>query len=117
VAPSSGPDLLRERLLRLLRQKSKRISPRPPSRPVDVRFHEIRDPLLNVVLTPPRAWDLLIEALEANVPIDTIVLDVPEGKEGHVVVFNVGEQLVYVKLEIGDGDRQIFLRSYHLSAT
>jgi hypothetical protein len=82
---------------------------------VDVRFSEIRDPLLGVCLTPPRAWDLLIEALEADVSIDTIALDVPAGKEGHVVVFKVGDQDVYVKLEIGDGDRQIFLRSYHLS--
>jgi hypothetical protein len=107
---------LRERLLRLLLQKSKRIIPRPPARPVDVRFSEIQDPLLNVCLTPPRAWDLLIEALEAGVGIDTIALDIPTGKEGHVVVFSVGKQEVYVKLEIGDGDRHIYLRSYHLSA-
>jgi hypothetical protein len=117
VGNSSAPDPLRERLLRLLRQKSKRIIPRPPAHPVDVRFSEIRDPLLNVVLTPARGWDLLIEALEDGIPIDTIVLDVPPEKQGHVVVFNVGDQAVYVKLEIGDGDRQIFLRSYHLSAT
>jgi hypothetical protein len=115
VANGAGPDPLRERLLRLLRQKSKRSIPRPPSRPVDIRFHEIRDPFLNVPLTAPAAWDLLIAELEADAPITTIRLDVPEGKEGHVVTFAVGNQLVYVKLEIGDGDRVIYLRSYHLS--
>jgi hypothetical protein len=112
----SAPASLRERLLRLLRQKSKRIIPRPPARPVDVRFSEIRDPLLDVRLTPPRAWELLLEALEGGAQIDTIALDVSAGKEGHVVVFAVGDQTVYVKLEIGDGDRATFLRSYHLSA-
>jgi hypothetical protein len=83
---------------------------------VDVRFSEIRDPLLNVCLTPPRAWELLTEALEAGVSIDTVDLDVPAGAKGYVVYFRVGGQEVYVKVEIGDGDRQIFLRSYHLSA-
>jgi hypothetical protein len=99
-----------------VRQKSKRIIPRPPARPVDVRFSEIRDPLLGVRLTPPRGWELLIEALEAGVPIEAIVLDVPPGKEGHVVIFEVADQVVYVKFEIADGDRAVFLLSYHLSA-
>jgi len=100
----------------LVREKKKRVIPRPPSRPVDVRFSEIRDPLFNVCLTPPRAWDLLIEALETGVLIETVALDVPAGAKGYVILFRVGDQEVYVKLEIGDGDRQIFLRSYHLSA-
>jgi hypothetical protein len=113
---SSDPDALRERLLRLVRQKKKRVIPRPPARPVDVRFSEIRDPLLGVCLTPPRAWELLIEALEGGVAIETIDLDIPAGARGYVLLLQVGEQRVYVKLEIGAGDREIFLRSYHLSA-
>jgi hypothetical protein len=115
VARNTTPDPLRERLLRLLREKRKRAIPRPPARPVDVRFSEIRDPLFDVCLTPPRAWEILIEALEDGVPIETIDLDIPAGAKGYVMVFPVGGQEVYVKLEIGDGDRQIFLRSYHLS--
>ena len=99
----------------MVRQKSKRIIPRPPSRPVDIRLSEIRDPLFNVCLTLPRAWELLIEALEAGVPIVTIDLDVPAGAKGYEVCFRGAAQEVYVKLEIGDGDRYIFLRSYHLS--
>jgi hypothetical protein len=111
----SSSDSLRDKLLRLVCAKSKRVIPRPPARPVDVRFSEIRDPLLNVCLTPPRAWHLLIDALEGSVTIDTIDLDVPAGAQGHVLCFPLGDQEVYVKLEIGDGDRCIFLRSYHLS--
>jgi hypothetical protein len=68
-----------------------------------------------VRLTPPRAWDILIEELESGVVIETITLDQPPGKTGYVLNLNLAGQAVYVKLEIADGDRAIYLRSYHLS--
>jgi hypothetical protein len=43
----------------------------------------------------------------------SVLLDKPSGKVGYVAVYRQGEHAIYIKLEIGDGDRCIFGRSFH----
>jgi hypothetical protein len=60
------------------------------------------------------AWAFVVELLEAQVPIEAVALEKPQGKTGYVILVDgwKGEK-IYIKLQLGSG--QIIGRSFHNS--
>jgi hypothetical protein len=104
---------VRKRLLRLARKKGCCQISRPPDRPSDWKPEEIRQED-GCGLTRPQAWFLIEEWLE-SCELALVRLDKPLGKVAYAFEALYCKQRVYVKLEIADGDRLLYGRSFHLS--
>jgi hypothetical protein len=111
----SGPNLeeIRKRLLRLASTRGKRKIGTPPDRPSDWRPAEVRQ-ADGCGFTDPGAWELIIELLTAGCELQLVHLERPRGKVAYSMTTQLPHSVwVYVKLEIGDGDRWIYGRSFH----
>jgi hypothetical protein len=105
---------VRKRLLRLVRKKGCCQVSRPPERPSDWKPDEIRQED-RCALARPQAWFLIAEWLEEDCELFLVQLDKPPGKVAYAFEKLYCNQRVYVKLEIADGDRVLYGRSFHLS--
>ncbi len=105
---------VRKRLLRLVGKKSCRQVSKPPDRPSDWKPEEIRQED-GCALTRLQAWFLIAEWLEEGCELFPVPLDKPPGKIAYAFEKVYCNQCVYVKLEIADGDRVLYGRSFHLS--
>jgi hypothetical protein len=98
----------------LVKKKGCRQVSRPPDRPSVWKPEEIRQED-GCALTGPQAWFLIEEWLEEGCEISVVPLDKPPGKIAYAFERLYCNQRVYVKLEIADGDRWLYGRSFHLS--
>jgi hypothetical protein len=105
---------VRKRLLRLVKKKGCRQIGTPPDRPSDWKPEEIRQED-GCALTRPQAWFLIEQWLEEECEVSLVRLDKPPGRIAHAFEKRYCNQRVYVKLEIADGDRVLYGRSFHLS--
>jgi hypothetical protein len=64
-------------------------------------------------MTSLGAWEFILERLEANCALQEVELKKPPNKVGYVMIERLGDQRIYIKLEIGEGDRYVFGRSFH----
>jgi hypothetical protein len=60
---------------------------------------------------------MILEWLEGNRPIETKQMALKNGKTVwvHIMVERLGEEMIYVKLEIMDGGQRVFGWSFHPS--
>ncbi len=105
---------VRKRLLRLVKKKGCRQVSKPPDRPSDWKPDEIRQED-GCSVARPHAWSLIEEWLDEECELYLVRLDKPAGKVGYAFEKLYCNQRVYVKLEIGPGDRLLYGRSFHLS--
>jgi hypothetical protein len=115
AAEDPGPNLeeVRKRLLRLASAKGKRKIGTPPDRPSDWRPAEVRQ-ADGCGFTEPAAWDLIIELLGGGCELCPVRLEKPRGRVAYSITVQLPHGVwVYIKLEIGDGDRWIYGRSFH----
>ena len=112
--PGQNLEEVRKRLLRLVGKKGCREVSRPPDRPSDWKPEEIRQED-GCGLTRHHAWFLIEAWLEEGCELCCVHLDKPPGKVAYAFEKVYCNQRVYVKLEIADGDRVLYGRSFHLS--
>ncbi len=110
---AANPDSIRDRLIRLIKQKSKRRTQWTRERPTEWQPEEIADPATGMRMTSLGAWEFILERLEQNCSFQEVTLKKPPNKVGYVMIEELGDQRVYIKLEIGEGDRYIYGRSFH----
>ena len=108
---------VRRRLASAAKSKKRRKQHWSRERPNDWRPSEVFDPEWNVFLTTPRAWDLILEWLEDERPIESKQMELPGGELVwvHVMIERIGDQMVYVKLELLGGGQSVHGGSFHVS--
>jgi hypothetical protein len=110
-------DEIRRRLIALVQKKGRRKQDWTQQRPTDWRPAEVHDPEWKVCFTTPRAWDLILNWLEDGRPVETKEMTLRNGETVwvHVMIEQLGNQLIYVKLEILGGGQHVFGWSFHIS--
>src|SRR5437763_2615770 len=94
------PEEVRRQLIALVRQKGKRKHQWSKEYSTDWRPNEVHDDW--GAMTPARGWELILQWLENRRPIETKEMTLNSGKSiwVHVMVEQLGDQMIYVKLEI-----------------
>lgn len=85
--------------------------------PRDWSPHQVRNPTFKgFYFTDAGAWELIADRLEGGHPYEEIILDNPKGALAIVLKIQlaVGEQHVYIKVQVGAGNKAIG-RSFHYS--
>ena len=100
---------VRRRLIRLIRQRRREVQ-FTLERPHDVRFAEVLHPESGWPLVENAAWLLIVDLLEAGVPLEPVALTKPPGATGWVLKITLRGPL-YVKMEIYRN--KVYLRSFH----
>lgn len=111
-------DEIRLQLIALVQKKGRRKQEWTRERPTDWRPAEVHDPEWKVCFTTPRAWDLILDWLEGGRPIaiEEMVIRASGVKVWvYVMIEQLGDQMVYVKLEILGGGKYVFGWSFHVS--
>lgn len=110
------PNSIRFDLARLCRATKQRSSEFSRAKPTHWSPGSVVDPddENGRCFTPFRAWEYVAECLEANHPVEVIILDIPPGKKGYVLIVKQpnGENL-YIKLQLCPPG--VFGRSFHYS--
>jgi hypothetical protein len=106
-------EAVRRDLALLSARKSARVYAWTRDRPTDWRPTTVRDPASGELFTQEGAWMYIVELLENNHVIETIVLAKPPDKTGYVLHVDVGGSAsrIYIKLELGCG--KVYGRSFH----
>ena len=106
---------MRRQLIALI-QKRRRTTQQTRERPARLGFHEIRHPESGYWLDRRTVWDVIVELLESNVPLEQVSLRKPPGTKGWVFKARLTRDgpLIYVKLQIVSGVT-VALRSFHRS--
>lgn len=104
---------VRRRLIRLVKQKSKQRIDSSKARPTRWNPGEVR--CEGIGLSNVAAWDTILFFLESGEPLTTLVMDKPPGTTGYIMKPIYHGQKLYIKLEIGAGDRCVYGRSFHIS--
>jgi hypothetical protein len=109
------PEIVRRQLIALVRQKGKRKQEWSLERPSDWRPVDVRDEF--GAMTNLRAWQAILQWLEDGCAIVSKQMELPNGKSVwvHVMLGQLGDLKVYVKLEILGGGRFVFGWSFHPS--
>ena len=83
--------------------------------PLDWRPSEILNPDDGRPFTPIGAWQFIADLLEdrQDIALESVRLDNPPGAAGYVMHVPLGQQVIYIKLQMGAG--KIIGRSFHLS--
>ena len=68
---AANPDSIRDRLIRLIKQKSKRWTQWTRERPTEWQPEEIADPATGMRMTGLGAWEFILERLEQNCSSET----------------------------------------------
>src|SRR5262249_40155542 len=110
---TADPDSVRRRLVRLIPQKSKKRARWNRHPPNEWQAETIVDPATGMRMTSLGAWEFILERLEQNCSFREVPLDKPPDKVGYLMIEALGEQRIYIKLEIGEGDRWVYGRSFH----
>ncbi len=101
----------------LARSSRTRASDFKTTRPTRWQPEQVRNPnsQLDSHFTDSSAWELIANKLESGHPVETIILEKPQGKTGYVMLIEIEDDQppLYVKLQLGPG--QIFGRSFHYS--
>lgn len=107
-------DEIRKQLTRMAKSRRSRTSLFSPARPTHWAPYEVLTPDAGEPFTNDGAWVFIVELLEAQVPIEAITLEKPQGKIGYVILADgwKGSE-IYIKLQLGSG--QVIGRSFHNS--
>lgn len=109
-------DDTRKLLIRLARRSRTRIVGRPPEHPNHWEPEKVCNPeALDLPFNDNSAWHLIADRLEQGEPVETIVLDQPEGATGYEMKFELraGTTPLYIKLELARN--KVIGRSFHIS--
>lgn len=105
---------IRSELARFCKSRKTRKNKFSPTLPTDWAPQHVTNPVTNEAFTPDGAWEFVAGLLEAGHEIQTIVLKIPPGKKGYVLIVDgVTPQKIYIKLQIGSGF--VIGRSFHIS--
>jgi hypothetical protein len=75
---------------------------------------QVRDPRSGEAFTDEGAWLFVAELLEANHPVEVVILDKPPGKKGYVLICaGHPPEEIYIKLQMASGC--VIGRSFHIS--
>ena len=105
---------IRAEMLALIRSRRRQL-PRFGDIPFDWRPGQIINPRDGMCFTQNGAWHLIEEKLEEGHEIEEIILEVPAGKKGYVMLIPLepNKPPLYVKLQLGSG--YVIGRSFHYS--
>lgn len=98
---------IRHELLVLARRKACRIL----GWPRDWRPNQVIEPGSGQPFTAVGAWEFIVGLLEDGVEIQPKTLD--DGKSAYVMLAPLGDKVLYVKLQLGNG--RVIGRSFHYS--
>ncbi len=105
---------VRREMLALL-EKGRRSSEFSRSAPVRWNPPQVISPESGLPFSDVGAWDLIVQLLRDQHPMECIELDKPPGKKGYVmrVSLSLGKPALYIKLQLGSG--LVLGRSFHYS--
>ncbi len=117
---SAIDDETRRILAKLASSRRTRLSGASAGRGARWKPEEVRNPrdrYLTGSFTEDTAWNLIVEKLREDYPVETIRLAKPPGATGHVMKIRIeaGTPRLYIKVEMGRTRRRIFGRSFHYS--